>query len=75
MEYFPFISETAVNELVNYLKQYETSVYIYVNDSMTGGEIGYTINAKSKNKKVVVTIKSENLDDDWGSSEVKLVYQ
>ena len=73
---FPFISETAIDEFVNYLKSYNTSVFIYVNDDMTGGEMGYTIDATSsvENGKVIVFIKSEDLDGDAKSAQVKLKY-
>ena len=73
-ENFPFISESAVNELVTYLKQFScVSVKYIILDSLTGGEICYIIRV-TVNDNINVVIEIMNFDASTETKRVELTF-
>jgi len=74
-KYFPLVSETAINELVAYLKQFEsTSTKYIILDSTSGGEICYVIRAVVR-ENVTVVIEIMNFDAHTETARVELTFE
>jgi len=62
---FDLVSEGAMNELVTFLKKFDNYTFMFViDDSMSGGELVYTIRGYTKNKKVMINIEITDMCDD-----------
>lgn len=71
---FPFISESAIGELVSYLKQFSnTSVKYVILDSLSGGELCYVIRA-TVSDNIIVVIEVMNFDASTTTKRVELTF-
>lgn len=71
---FPFISESAIDELVTYLKQFSnTSVKYVILDSLSGGELCYVIRAIVSDN-IIVVIEVMNFDASTTTKRVELTF-
>ena len=72
---FPFISETAIDELISYLRQFSnTSVKYVILDSLTGGELCYIIRA-TVSDNIIVTIEVMNFDASTVTKRIELTFE
>jgi len=75
LNYFPFVSETAINELVDYLKQFENGYLTFIiNDDMSGGENNYTIRVNKEKTEINIVIEVIDLDGGTKTVKVELKY-